>query len=141
MTLAKFACRATCINCQSNDLSELSSGQFDQGPLHDFLSADPWGENPVPYLAGERWSYVKCNACTQAFHARILSPEWSEIKFSRWMTAEAIAEFERTHPVNPYDRAIHSTKHVLQLASLIDVRPLRLLDFGCGNGEFLTMCN
>lgn len=43
--------------------------------------------------------------------------------------------------INAYDKAVHSTKHVLQLASLIGARPLRVLDFGCGKGEFLTMCH
>jgi len=141
MTTAQFITRDTCINCGASDLREVSSGLFNEGPLHDFLSKDPWGENPVPYLDGQRWRYVKCGACEQAFHNRILSPEWSAIKFSRWMTAAAIAEFERTHPINAYDRAVHSTKHVLQLASLIAARPLRVLDFGCGNGEFLAMCH
>jgi SAM-dependent methyltransferase len=141
MTLAQFVTRDTCINCGSGNLRELSTGLFNKGPLHSFLSSDPWGESPVPYLAGQRWSYVKCGECDQAFHGRILSPEWSAIKFSRWMSAEAIAEFERTHPISAYDRAVQSTKHVLQLASLIPARPLRVLDFGCGNGEFLAMCH
>jgi SAM-dependent methyltransferase len=141
MTLAQFVTRDTCISCGSGNLQELSDGLFDQGPLHGFLSNDPWGENPVPYLAGQRWTYVKCGVCEQAFHSRILSPEWSAIKFSRWMTAEAMAEFERSHRVNAYDRAVHSTKHVLQLASLIAAQPFRILDFGCGNGEFLAMCH
>jgi SAM-dependent methyltransferase len=143
MTSAKFVTRDTCINCGSGNLRELSGGLFNQEPLHGFLSNDPWGESPVPYLDGQRWSYVQCTACNQAFHGRTLSPEWNEINFSRWMSAEAIAEFERTHTdINgPFNKAIHSTKHVLQLASLIEARPLRVLDFGCGNGEFLAMCH
>jgi methyltransferase family protein len=141
MTRAKFVTRDTCISCGSGDLQELSDGRFDQGPLHEFLSNDPWGESPVPYLAGQRWAYVKCGACEQAFHAHVLTPEWNDINFSRWMSAEAIAEFERTHggPTRLFDRAVHYTNHVLQLASLIEARPLRVLDFGCGNGEFLAI--
>lgn len=139
MAQAQFVSRSTCINCGSSNLVTLSEGFFDQGALRGFLSADPWGENPAPYLAGQRWSYIKCGACAQSFHARILSPEWSEIKWSRWMSAEAIAEFERLHPTPKFDKAISSTKHVLQLASLLGPKP-RVVDFGCGNGEFLKMC-
>ena len=143
MVSAQFITRNTCINCSSRDLQEIGGGFFEEEPLHGFLSNDPWGESPVPYLTGQRWSYVKCAACDQSFHAKILSPEWNEINFSRWMTAEAIAEFERTHcNVNQsFEKAVQLTKHVLQLASLIKARPLRVLDFGCGNGQFLAMCH
>jgi 2-polyprenyl-3-methyl-5-hydroxy-6-metoxy-1,4-benzoquinol methylase len=140
---AQFATRDTCISCGSEDLQRLSDGRFDQGTLHEFLSNDPWGESPVPYLTGQVWRYVKCGACEQAFHANVLTPEWNDINFSRWMSAEAIAEFERTHGGTDrlFDRATHYTKHVLQLAAMIPTRPLRVLDFGCGNGEFLSICH
>ncbi len=137
----QFTIRDACINCGSSELREVSIGRFNEGPLHDFLSADPWGESPIPFLDRQHWSYVECTSCAQAFHSRILSPEWSAIKWDRWINAEAMAEFERTHLVNTYDRAIHCTKHVLQLASLIQARPLRVMDFGCGNGEFLAMAS
>ena len=73
----------------------------------------------------------------------MLTPEWNDINFSRWMSAEAIAEYERQHGgrARLFERAVHYTKHVLQLASLIQERPLRVLDFGCGNGEFLAICH
>jgi len=143
MTRAQFKTRDTCISCGSGDLQRLSDGRFDQGPLREFLLRDPWGESPVPYLAGKLWRYVKCGTCDTAFHANVLTPEWNDINFSRWMSAEAIAEFERTHggPDRLFYRAMHYTKHVLQLASLIEARPLRVLDFGCGNGEFLAICH
>jgi 2-polyprenyl-3-methyl-5-hydroxy-6-metoxy-1,4-benzoquinol methylase len=136
---AQFVARSACINCGSTHLQELSQGTFDQDPLRSFLANDPWGENPMPYLTGQRWSYVKCQECAQAFHGRVLSAEWGEVKWSRWMSASAIAEFESTYLRDPFERAIDSTKHVLQLASLIR-GPRRILDFGCGNGEFLSMC-
>lgn len=142
-TRAQFLTRNTCINCGSGKLREVSTGLFKEGALHGFLSADPWGESPVPYLNDQRWSYVQCGDCSQAFHAHVLTPEWNDINFSRWMSAEAIAEFERTHggPDRLFDRATHYTKHVLQLAAMVPTRPLRVLDFGCGNGEFLAICH
>jgi SAM-dependent methyltransferase len=143
MTRAQFATRNACINCGAANLHEVSTGLFSEGALHGFLAADPWGESPVPYLEGLRWSYVKCDTCDQAFHRHVLTPEWNDINFSRWMSAEAIAEFERTHggADRLFDRATHYAKHVLQLASLIETRPLRVLDFGCGNGQFLAICH
>lgn len=143
MKLAEFTNRDVCINCGSRDLRPIAEGLFDQAPLHDYLAKDPWGESPIPYLQGLRWTYVGCNGCQQAFHARVLTPEWNDINFSRWMSAEAIAEFERVHGgrARLFDRAVHYTKHVMQLAELVDARPLRVLDFGCGNGEFLAICH
>jgi hypothetical protein len=129
MTSAQFVTRDVCINCGSSNLHEIGSGLFNEGALHGFPSNDAWGENPVPYLEGLRWTHVKCGVCQQAFHARVLSPEWNEINFSRWMSAEAIAEFERTHGGNArlFERAVHYTKHILQLVSLIKARPLRVI--------------
>jgi 2-polyprenyl-3-methyl-5-hydroxy-6-metoxy-1,4-benzoquinol methylase len=143
MSLAEFLTRDACINCGSADLQPISQGFFDQDPLRAFLARDPWGESPLPYLDGQRWTYVRCQACQQAFHAKVLTDEWNAINFSRWMSAEAIAEFERQHvgPDGKFDRAAHYVKHVLQMASLIRARPLRVLDFGCGNGEFLAICH
>lgn len=139
MSRAQFNARTACINCSSANFTQISGGMFDQGALHSFLLADPWGENPVPFLAGQPWAYVQCD-CGQRFHKYVLTPEWNDINFSRWMSADSIAEFERQHGCEKFDRAAGYVKHILQLASLIDARPLRVLDFGCGNGEFLNMC-
>jgi SAM-dependent methyltransferase len=143
---AKFISRSECIGCRSPNFKALSSGAFDTAPLRDFLENDPWGENPMPYLSGEQWCYVKCDACGLAFHRQILSPEWNERNFECWMSAEAIARFERTNISLGmiFDRAAHYVKHVLQLEYLTrELRGesrLRVLDFGCGNGTFIDMC-
>jgi SAM-dependent methyltransferase len=77
----------------------------------------------------------------------VLSPEWNEIRFSRWMTHEAIQaciQHEMT-PMGRYRKAVQNTQHVLRLEQLtIGLRKsgaLRVLDFGCGYGEFLAMCS
>jgi SAM-dependent methyltransferase len=124
----------------------LSSGSFDDDPLHEFIAKDPWGENPLPFLRGARWEYVECADCSLTFQRQVLSPEWAERKFSRWMSAEAIAEFERTHSSREavFERGVHFTKHAIQIEKLTrKLRgdgPVMLLDFGCGNGEFVEQC-
>jgi hypothetical protein len=82
MDKAKFISRNECVGCGSRKFKALSSGLFDGAPLRDFLANDPWGENPMPYLAGEQWCYVKCDACGLAFHRQILLPEWNELTSS-----------------------------------------------------------
>jgi SAM-dependent methyltransferase len=147
MDRAQFVERNTCISCGSQQLMELSTGLFSDNPLHDFLSNDPWGESPVPYLAGTHWSFVRCRACSQAFHKYILAPDWNERRFSQWMTRDAIEAFEQPEktPERVFSQAAQHTKHVLRLESITrDLRggtPVRLIDFGCGHGEFLAMCD
>jgi 2-polyprenyl-3-methyl-5-hydroxy-6-metoxy-1,4-benzoquinol methylase len=141
---AHFTNRTGCIGCGSTNLQLISSGAYDADPLHGFLSNDPWGESPVPFLRGLSWCYVKCAVCDLAFHQKILTPEWNQRNFERWMSAEAIAEFERTRntPQVAFERAAHFMKHVLRIEYL--TRGLhsgdrtRVLDFGCGNGDFIA---
>jgi 2-polyprenyl-3-methyl-5-hydroxy-6-metoxy-1,4-benzoquinol methylase len=144
--VATFIARDRCLSCNGS-VRELSSGFFDDDPLHSFIANDPWGESPIPFLRGCRWEYVQCEKCELAFHRRILSPEWNTRRFEKWMTADAIAEYERIRstPRSALDRGIHFAKHALQLERLTrDIRgagPVRVLDFGCGNGEFIQQCS
>ena len=116
-------------------------------PLRDFIENDPWGESPLPYIAEERWSFVRCSSCSLTFHRRILSPEWNEIRFSEWMTQSAIEKFEEgeARPGQDFERARDYVKHVLRLERLTrDLRgdePVRVLDYGCGWGGFLRTCD
>lgn len=143
---AEFVERAACIGCGSRNLQELSSGRFDEGAVQRFMAADPWGEDPAPFLRGQRWSYVACRECELAFHRHILAPEWNERRFSRWMSQEAIAAFEQEWktPEARFRWASEHTAHVLRIEKLTrqlrGAGPVRLLDFGCGYGEFLSMC-
>jgi len=52
----KFVSRDRCIACQSGELTEVAGGHFRDEPLGSFIAGDPWGENPLPILADERWS-------------------------------------------------------------------------------------
>jgi 2-polyprenyl-3-methyl-5-hydroxy-6-metoxy-1,4-benzoquinol methylase len=143
---AQFAERSACINCGRERLEEVCSGRYDEGPVEAFIASDPWGEHPAPFLIGKRWAYVRCEECSQAFHRYILTPEWNERRFSKWMSQEAIAKFEsklRT-PTRLLGKGINHAMHAMRLEALTrDLRgdqPLRVLDFGCGYGDFLSVC-
>ena len=125
----------------------MSAGKFDEGALKHFIEADPWGEDPAPFLRGQRWSYVACKECGLAFHRYILAPEWNERRFSKWMSQEAIEAFEKRFKssANTFRKAANFTAHVLQIEQLTRAlrgsAATRLLDFGCGYGGFLSMCS
>jgi SAM-dependent methyltransferase len=141
---AKFIDRDHCINCGSLSLSQVSGGLFGDSPLRELIENDPWGECPMPFIENKNWSYVECNDCNQTFHRFVLAPDWNEIRFSDWMTQEAIQEFEASTntPENHFNTAKSHIAHILRLEKLTRAirgsGAVRLLDFGCGWGEFLA---
>ena len=143
---AHFVERTNCITCGSANLIQVASGIFKDNPLRNFIEKDPWGESPLPYVADEKWVYVQCVDCLTRFHGRILAPEWIEICYSDWVTQEAMEKFlaSQNTPERRFDKARQHVSHILRLEKLTqDIRksnPVRILDFGCGWGEFLAMC-
>lgn len=134
-TPTMFVSRHNCISCGSRVSRQVSGGLFGDEPLRSFIENDPWGENPMPVLEAERWDFRECSQCRQRWHGRILSEQWNEVRFSKWMSAEAIEQFEAQHGSN-HDAA-RDVQHVLRLK---DMGVRRVLDFGCGFGQFLEMC-
>jgi 2-polyprenyl-3-methyl-5-hydroxy-6-metoxy-1,4-benzoquinol methylase len=144
--LAQFVDRSTCVACASARLADVASGRFDEGALAGFLRADPWGEDPMPFLVGRTWRFARCEDCGQAFHRHILNAEWNERRFARWMSQEAIEAFERgfASPERAFEAGASRVAHVVRIEKLtrqLRSGPVRLLDFGCGYGEFLATCS
>jgi 2-polyprenyl-3-methyl-5-hydroxy-6-metoxy-1,4-benzoquinol methylase len=143
---AQFHERKYCLACASTRLKSVATGFFDKGKVAQYISEDPWGENPAPFLVGQPWELVQCTDCALRFHRYILTPEWNERRFSQWMTKEAIKAFEETQRSDPpFRRASYFAEHVLRLEYLLQQSHagnarLRVLDFGSGDGEFLTVC-
>ena len=131
-----FSLRERCISCASPKSTELSSGRFGEPPVRGFIESDPWGENPMPLLAHEKWALHECLQCGQKQHRYVLSPEWNEVRFSKWMSEDAIRQFEAHHGTG----ATSATEHVQHVLRLKDLGVARVLDFGCGFGQFLEMC-
>ena len=144
---AKFTERTACVSCGGAGLIELSTGRFDEGAVQRFIEEDPWGEHPAPFLRGQQWSFVACKDCGMKFHRYILDSEWNERRFSKWMSQDAIEEFEKPTktPANEFRTAADYTAHVLQIEQLTRAQrgteAPRVLDFGCGYGGFLSMCS
>jgi hypothetical protein len=147
--LATFKARERCIACGSRDLAVLDSGRFSEDPLRAFIDEDPWGESPLPYLGDHGWEYVRCIGCGQMFHKWLLTPEWQEVRFSRWMSKEAIRDFEARNgldtPRSKFEKAVAYVQHALRIERLTrpirGENPVQLLDFGCGWGEFPALAS
>lgn len=144
---AEFVERANCIACGSANLVEVASGRFDEDPLRGFIENDPWGDPPMPYVAGAQWIFVRCGDCSTRYQRRILSPEWMEKCYSEWVTQEAMEKFlaSQNAPQRWFEKGRQHVSHVLRLEKLTrSIRggnAVRVLDFGCGWGEFLAMCD
>lgn len=143
---ARFVERANCISCGSTSLVHLASGKFKNDPLRSFIENDPWGESPLPYVADDQWIFVRCGDCSTRFHRRILAPEWIKRCYSEWVTQEAMEKYlaPQNTPEKRFDKARQHASHVLRIEKLTrgirEGGTVRVLDFGCGWGEFLTMC-
>ena len=146
---ASFTSRDACITCGNTRLKTLSSGSFKEGPVHEYLSSDPWGVSPLPYIEHETWRFVQCEACGQKYHQRILDDTWLATYYSEWISAESIEEYfeictnGRVHE-NKYGKGVHDVERVLLLERatrrLRGDGPVSILDFGCGDGDFLFAC-
>lgn len=100
----------------------------------------------LQHLRDASWELVRCENCSQVFHKFILDEEWNERRFSDWMDAKSILEFEgmvghdRLPHQRKFDAEVGYVEHILRLERLthsIRTGPVRLLDFGCGWGGFL----
>jgi SAM-dependent methyltransferase len=127
-------------------LETLSSGRFSEDPLHGILKSQAWGESPLPFIEHESWCYVRCCDCGQTFHRRILAPAWMERLYARWESQAAMESFLAANET-AQERAQQGAAyvaHALQLQRMAgdesSTRALRLLDFGCGHGQFVTVC-
>ena len=145
-----FVERFACIACGGGHLETLANGRFADEPLRSFIEDDPWGECPLPYIEHEPWEFVRCQACEQKFHKRILSPAWQHVLFTQWMTDAAIRHFEELHGVNKpgvvFQKTQDAVRHVLRIQKMtrdlrLEEEPLRILDFGCGWGRFLAVAS
>jgi SAM-dependent methyltransferase len=144
---AVFIDRTACIACGSSDMQEIAAGRFSDEPLRGILAAEEWGVEPLPLVEHESWSFVKCRSCDQAFHRRILAPDWITRLYTDWESQEAMERFlaNLDRPEYPYEIGVYAIRHALRLHKM--TKPLRgrtlprLLDFGCGWGEFVSQCN
>lgn len=142
---AVFVDREECITCGGTDLRSLSQGMFSEDPLNGYLTRDPWGVSPLPYIDQEHWDFVQCNDCSQKFHKRILNEEWLQTYYSEWISADAIDEY---YEVEGYGSKFEKTKYNIERILLLEktTRVIRengtvkILDFGCGDGDFLAAC-
>ncbi len=143
---ATFRERAGCVACGGVDLDVVWQGRFSDEPVRGWLRAFHYSGDVERALGDESFARVACRACGMSFHRRVLTDDWLETLYARWISSAQVDAFEadrrETHPDSAFVAGTQLTKHLLRLRRLSPGRgrrPLRLLDFGCGDGKFLRL--
>lgn len=136
--------RAACVCYGRRDLRPLWRDSFGSPPVRSWLHRFRYEADVDSVLAGQRFERAICDRCGMSFHRWILDDEWLNVLYGRWISAAQIEAFEQARtaadPGAAFTAAAQSVKHLLRLRHLAGERaPIRLLDFGCGDGRFLRM--
>ncbi len=137
---AVFRRRASCILCRSNRLKTLWASSFKSDSVRAHIERGGYAGNPLAALQDVSFSRVQCQNCTMTFQADILNDEWLKVLYGKWISSEQIARVQASRGSSRIFEGIQNIKHCLRLRKLLDTDARefpRLLDFGCGDGNFL----
>lgn len=142
---AAFRTRDCCPLCGGASATLVWCGRFCDDPVRSWLKRSCYDADLDEALADESFERVACVDCGMTFHRRVLDEPWLGVLYGRWINSQQIDAFEKGLGENVAERTfstgVQQLKHVLRLRHLLSgggPRPLRLLDFGCGDGGFLT---
>ncbi|MGI2902622.1 class I SAM-dependent methyltransferase [Tolypothrix sp. VBCCA 56010] len=142
-----FRERSHCISCGSSKLHPLWQGKFTSEPTRSFIEKCHYSEDVIALLKEETFSLISCDTCGMVFHQRILTPEWLNLLYSQWINDAQIERMEAEYQTDNkreilFERGRRDTKHLLRLRKLIKsntTEQFRILDYGCGDGDFLAL--
>ena len=143
---AAFRERDRCVLCGSADLRPVWQGRFSEEPVRSWMRAFHYSGDVERALADADFARVACGACGMSFHRRVLTDDWLRTLYAEWISSAQVDAFEsdrrRRQPDAAFVAGAQMIKHLLRLRHLSPERgrrPLRLLDFGCGDGKFLRL--
>jgi 2-polyprenyl-3-methyl-5-hydroxy-6-metoxy-1,4-benzoquinol methylase len=143
---AAFRERTRCISCDGEALETVWQGRFCDEPVRSWLRDYKYNGNVEAALGEQNFLRVRCQDCGTSFHRRVLTDAWLGILYGEWISPAQVDAFEAdrhsSQPDAPFVSAVQLIKHLLRLRHLardMGNRSLRLLDFGCGDGKFLSL--
>lgn len=140
-----FRKRENCINCNSSNLSLVWQGKFSDEPISKFIKKCNYSEDVVKILGEETFSLVNCQDCKITFHQKILSQKFLNLLYSQWINDSQIEHLEAEVRTSKKSEGLFEIKrqlikHLLRLQQLrkqFASEEFRILDYGCGDGNFL----
>ncbi len=141
-----FVTRATCPSCGSAGAKSLWSGRFSDPAVASHLAQFHYSADLSAELGDQPFDLVCCSACCLSYHRLILSEEGLATLYGRWIDPAQVTQFEATQTAkraDPFAQGVQRLKTLLRLRHLVRDRvaqaaPIRLMDFGCGDGEMLA---
>jgi SAM-dependent methyltransferase len=139
----QFEARPTCPLCGGKDRQPVWEGRFDDPTVRQMLDRFHYSADLHAELGDERFALVRCSHCDLLHHARHLDPAGLVRLYRDWTDQDQVHKFEAEHGRSqPGVAGRQKIKLALRLHHLARQRfpseaELRVLDFGCGNGEHL----
>jgi len=149
MTIARtpskiaFQTRNACPLCTSEAADSLWQGNFTDPDVVRYIDMFHYSGEWATALARSEFALLRCKACGMTWHREVIAPESVPVVYGQWADAAQAIRFEAAHTSRQSDRlgeGVQQVKLVLRLLHLLTPQePVRLLDFGCGEGTLLKM--
>lgn len=136
-----FRERAGCPVCQEVGFEVLWEGRFSDPSVLRLLNQFHYSADMSAAVGDQPFALVRCGGCGFAFHRWVIVDDWVPVVYRDWTDQAQVQKFEQSHGwENRFETGRGRVKLALRLRHLLARRfagPLRLLDFGCGNGAML----
>lgn len=83
---------------------------------------------------------VRCQDCDMKFMSDILTDDWLKVLYGKWISVDQVDLLESSIEVSAFYRTQRCIKHCIRFREMLTVPPdrsLSVLDFDCGDGNFL----
>lgn len=146
MPRLRFVERARCPACETTAATSLWSARFSDPAVAGFMAQFHYSADLGDELGDQSFDLVRCDGCGLAYHRIVLGTDALSQVYGRWIDAGQVARFEATHTAkdsDPFAQGVQRLKLVLRLRHLVQAQvakgaAIRLMDFGCGDGEVLA---
>jgi 2-polyprenyl-3-methyl-5-hydroxy-6-metoxy-1,4-benzoquinol methylase len=143
--IVQFVERTACPCCAGTAARSLWSGRFSDPDVAGYMAQFHYNADLVAELGDQRFDLLRCDACGMTYHRLVVADASVPKVYGSWTDAGQVARFEAAHTrkrSDPFEASVLRVKLVLRLRHLVqqripDAAPIRLMDFGCGDGEVL----